>query len=228
MRIAFVGAGEVAVRTAELLVKRGHEVVIIENDQDKIDDLSDTLDCSFLHGDGSKPAILHEVGPEQTDVLFCLTDSDQANLISSLVGRSLGFKRVIPSIQDPEFEGICRELHLKDTIVPSRTISRYLADMVEGVDILELSTVIKGEARFFTFTVDEEKGKSLADLDLPKNARIICYYRDGQFTLADQETTLRKGDETVILAHSEVIGDLRERWNPKQTMTTAHHDAKKM
>jgi trk system potassium uptake protein len=216
MRIAFVGAGEVALRTAELLIERGHEVVIIENDQDKIDELSDALDCSFLHGDGSNPAILREVGPEQTDVLFCLTDSDQVNLISSLVGRSLGFKRVIPSIQDPEFEGICWELDLKDTILPSRTISRYLADMVEGVDILELSTVIKGEARFFTFTVDKENEKRVADLDLPKNARIICYYRDGQFTLADQDTTLRKGDETVILAHSEVIGDLRERWNPKQ------------
>jgi trk system potassium uptake protein len=217
MRIAFVGAGEVTLRTAELLIERGHEVVIIENDQDKIDELSDALDCSFLHGDGSNPAILREVGPEQTDVLFCLTDSDQVNLISSLVGRSLGFKRVIPSIQDPEFEGICWELDLKDTILPSRTISRYLADMVEGVDILELSTVIKGEARFFTFTVDKENEKRVADLDLPKNARIICYYRDGQFTLADQDTTLRKGDETVILAHSEVILDLRERWNPKQT-----------
>jgi len=214
MRIAFVGAGEVAVRTAELLIERGHEVIIIENDQEKIDALSDTLDCSFLHGDGSKPAILREVGPEQTDVLFCLTDSDQANLISSLVGRSLGFKRVIPSIQDPEFEGICWELDLKDTILPSRTISR---DMVEGLDILELSTVIKGEARFFAFTVDKEKEKSVADLELPKNAKVICYYRDGRFSLAHDETKLRKGDEMVILTHSENIGELRERWEPKQS-----------
>jgi len=217
MRIAFVGAGEVTVRTAELLIERSHEVIIIENDQEKIEALSDTLDCSFLRGDGSKPAILREVGPEQTHVLFCLTDSDQANLISSLVGRSLGFKRVITSIQDPEFEGICRELDLKDTILPSRTISRYLADMVEGLDILELSTVIKGETRFFAFTVDKEKEKTVADLELPKNAKVICYYRSGRFSLAEDETKLRKGDEMVILTHSENIGELRERWQPKQS-----------
>jgi trk system potassium uptake protein len=101
--------------------------------------------------------------------------------------------------------------------LPSRTISRYLADMVEGVDILELSTVIKGEARFFAFTVDGEEGKKVTDLDLPKKARVICYYRDGRFSLADETTKLRKGDEMVVLAHSEVIGDLRERWNPKRT-----------
>jgi len=105
MRIAFVGAGELTVRSAELLIKRGHEVIIIENEEEKIDALSEILDCSFLHGDGSKPAILREVGPEQTDVLFCLTNNDQANLISSLVGRSLGFKRVIPSIEDPSILG---------------------------------------------------------------------------------------------------------------------------
>ncbi|MCF8143607.1 MAG: TrkA family potassium uptake protein [Deltaproteobacteria bacterium] len=216
MRIAFVGAGEITVRTAELLIERGHEVIIIENNPEKIEELSDILDCSFLNGDGSKPAILREVGPDQTDVLFCLSDSDQANLISSLVGRSLGFKRVIPSLQDPEFEGICRELDLKDAIVPSRTISRYLADMVEGVDILELSTVIKGEARFFTFTVDKEKGKRIAELDLPGNARVVCYYREGRFSLADEETSLRKGDEMVILTHSESIPDLTERWRLKE------------
>ncbi len=215
MRIAFVGAGEVTVRTAELLIKRGHEVIIIENNADKIDELSDLLDCSFLKGDGSKPAILREVGPDQTDVLFCLSDSDQANLISSLVGRSLGFKRVIPSLEDPEFEGICRELGLNDAIVPSRTISRYLSDMVEGRDILELSTAIKGEARFFTFTVDSEKGKSIADLDLPEKSRAVCFYREGRFSLTDDKSRLQKGDEVVILTHSECINDLTERWFPE-------------
>lgn len=217
MRIVFIGAGEVTVRTAELLIERGHEVIIVENNEQKIEALSDILDCSFLRGDGSNPAVLREVAPEQTDVLFCLTDSDQANLISSLVGRSLGFKRVIPSLQDPEFEGICRELNLKDTIMPSRTTSRYLADMVEGVDVLELSLVIKGEARFFTFTVDQEKGKNIADLDLPEKARVICYYREKQFYLAEDKTKLIKGDEIVILTHSECLQDLRERWNPKET-----------
>ncbi len=216
MRIAFVGASEFTVRTAELLIKRSHEVIIIEKDENKIDDLSDSMDCSFLKGDGSNPAILQEVGPDQTDVLFCLSDSDQENLISSLVGRSLGFKRVIPSIQNPDFEVICSELKLQDTILPSRTISRYLADMVEGLDILELSTVIKGEARFFTFIVDEEKGKKIIDLDLPDNAKVVCFYRDGHFMLARDETKLKKDDEIVILTHSKNLSDLKERWNKNQ------------
>jgi trk system potassium uptake protein TrkA len=215
MRIAFIGAGEITVRTAEHLIERGNEVVIIEQDKQRVEELSNELDCSFLNGDGSRPNILREVDPQQTDVLFCLTDNDQINLIASLVGRSLGFKKVITSIQDPEFEKICQELDLENTIVPSRTISRYLADMVMGLDILELSTVIKNEARFFTITADRDDAGAVAELDLPAKAKVVCYYRDNHFFLADPETRLRKGDEVVILTHSENLPALRERWQPK-------------
>jgi trk system potassium uptake protein TrkA len=215
MRVAFVGAGEMSLRTAELLIARGHQVIIIETNREKIDEISEDFDCSFLNGDGSKPPILREVNPEQTDALFCLTDSDQANLIASLVGRSLGFKRVITRIQDPEFEVICRELGLQDTIIPSRTIGRYLADMLEGLDILELSTVIRGEARFYSFSARKEDAVTVAELNLPERAKVVCYYRGGRFYLADEKTGLREKDEIVILTHSENLQALRDRWEPK-------------
>jgi len=177
--------------------------------------LSEEMDCSFLQGDGSRPDILREVNPERTDFLFCLTDSDQHNVIASLVGRSLSFKRVVTSIGDPQFEVICHELGLKDTIIPSRTISRYLVDLVGGGENVELSTVIKDKARFFTWIAKEEDAIAAKDLKLPAEAKVICYYRDGNFSHADQDTTFRIGDEIVVLTHSKNMPALRERWQPE-------------
>jgi trk system potassium uptake protein TrkA len=215
MRTVFVGAGKVSIGTAKALIKKGHEVVIIETDKARIDELSEEMDCSFLQGDGSQPNILREVNPAQTDVLYCLTNSDQANVIASLIGRSLGFKRVVTSIGDPQFEGICHELGLKDTIIPSRTISRYLEDMVGGTENVDLSAVIKDEARFFTFTANEEDAVPVKELKLPAEARAVCYYRDGKFSHADEETTFRIGDEVVVLTHSKNMPALQKRWEPK-------------
>ncbi|MBU1233641.1 MAG: TrkA family potassium uptake protein [Proteobacteria bacterium] len=215
MRTVFIGAGQVSIETAKALVKNGHEVIIIETDKAKIDELSEEMDCSFLQGDGSRPNVLREVNPAQTDFLFCLTNSDQANLIASLVGRSLGFKRVVTSIGDPQFEVICHELGLEDTIIPSRTISRYLEDMVGGRGNADLSTVIKGEARFFTLIAKEEDAVAAKNLKLPADAKAICYYRDGTFSHADEETTFRQGDEIVILTHSKNLPALHERWQLK-------------
>ena len=204
------------IETAKALVKKGHEVIIIETDKAKIDELSEEMDCSFLQGDGSRPDILREVNPEQSDILFCLTDSDQANVIASLVGRSLGFKRVVTSIRDEQFDVICHELGLKDTIIPSRTITRYLVDLVAGGENAELSTVIKDEARFFILIAGEEDAVAAKDLRLPAAAKVICYYRDGKFSHADEDTTFRIDDEVVILTHSKNMPALQERWQPKQ------------
>lgn len=119
-----------------------------------------------------------------------------------------GFKRVVTSIHDPQFEGICHELGLKDTIIPSRTISRFLEDMVGVGENVELSTTIKDEARFFTLIAKGEDTVAAKDLKLPAEAKVICYYRDGKFSHADEETTFRIDDEIVILTHSKKI------WQP--------------
>lgn len=216
MRIAFVGAGEVTVMTAQALIKQKHEVIIIESNREKIERLSEELDCSFLHGDGGKPAILLEAGPKQTDILFCLSDNDQANLIASLVGRSLGFSRVVTSIEDPDFENICRELGLKETIVPARTTSRHLQNMVRGLDAVELSTVLKDEARFFTFIVEKQDAKTVEALELPEGSRVICFYRNEKFNFSNNETALRQDDEVIVLTHSKNLKSLKERWSPKE------------
>jgi trk system potassium uptake protein TrkA len=215
MRIVFIGAGEISIETATVLVTKGHEVVIVETDKNRIEELSDEMDCSFLHGDGSRPDLLREVNPAQTDILFCLTDNDQANVIASLVGRSLGIKRVVTSVREMQFENVCHELGLKDTIVPYRTISRYLVDMVSGHENVYLSSVLKDEARFFSFIARDEHAVTLKELELPADARVVLFYRDDKFVFADEEASLCAGDEIVILTHSRNLGELERRYLQK-------------
>lgn len=215
MRAVFIGAGAIAVMAARTLVKRGHEVVIVERDKERIDVLAEELDCGYIHGDGSKPAILREADPAQTDFLFCLTDNDQSNILASLVGKSLGFKRMVTRIEDPEFEHICIGLGLEDTIVPARTIGRYLADMFAGHDLLELSAMIKDEARVFSFVVKEDDAGKISALDLPRDSRVICCYRDDTFILPEPEDEVDVDDEVVVITHSRNVPDLEKRWGAR-------------
>lgn len=216
MRLVFSGAGPMTTMAVQVLMEQGHEVIIIELDKDKIDSLSEKLDCSFLHGDAAKPAILSQVDPKNCDFLFCLTNSDQANIITALLGRSMGFKRVVTSIEDGELESLCSELGLQDTIIPVRTMSQHLVNMVRGLDNIELSTLLRHDARFFTFVADKKEEGTAAELDLPDEARMVFYYRDEKFHFADEESKIKKDDEIVILTHSTQLPELNERWNPKQ------------
>ena len=215
MRAVFIGASALSVMTARFLLGRGHEVVVIEKDKEAIDALSTELDCGFLHADGSKPAVLREADPEHTDVLFCLTGSDQANIISSLVGRSLGFGRVVTKINDPEFEHICIGLGLEDMIIPARTVGRHLAEMFEGFNPLEISAMIKAEARVFSFVAREADARPIAALELPDKTRVICIYRDEKFLLPEGGDDLKAGDEVVLITHVRNLPALIKRWTAK-------------
>lgn len=208
MRAVFLGASTLATTTARYLLKRGHEVVLIEREQSLIDALAEDMDCGFIHGDGSKPAILSEADPAGTDALFCLTDSDQTNIIASLVGRSLGFSRVVTRIADSEFEHICLELGLEDTIIPSRTIGRYLADLFEGRNPLELSTMIRDDARVFSFVVSPDQAGPVEALSLPERTRVVCIYRGRELILPDESAALQAEDEVVIISHRGSLGEL--------------------
>jgi len=214
MRAVFIGINPYTLATARAALAHGDEVVVVERDRARIDELAQEVDCGFIHGDGTHPQILKECGPKQADFLFCLTDSDQTNIIASLVGRSLGFGRVITRIDDPQFERICTELGLVDTIVPSQTIGRHLADLLHGRNPLEISSLIKGDARVFAFVAGKDEAGSVADLKLPDQTGVVCIYREGRYRVADADTELKADDEVVLITHADRLPELQERWKP--------------
>lgn len=210
MRVVLIGASSVAIATAKMLLKSFRDVVIIERDKARIDALSESLDCGFLHGDGSNPAILREAAPTETDLLLCLTDHDQDNILASLVGRSLGFRRIVTKIEDPEFQHICAELGLADTIIPDLNTARTLADLVAGQGATELSAAIRGEVRFYSFVARDEDAGTAGRIELPQGARIVIVYRGEDFLIADAKTKIAAGDEIVVLTHSKNLPKLQE------------------
>ena len=78
MRAVFIGAGSLAVVTAKLIRERGEEVVIIEQDKERIDALAEQIDCGFLYGDGSKEKVEGVVlAGDTATVTHTFSDNDQ-------------------------------------------------------------------------------------------------------------------------------------------------------
>lgn len=214
MRVVVVGASREALVMIRLLLDRGWDVILVEEDQERIDALKEEFDCAFLHGDGTRPTILKEADPREEDILLTLTHSDQVNLLASLVGRSLGFGRVVTAVHDEDLQELCDQLGLEQTVLPDRTIGHYLADLVDDPGILHLRAVIRGAARFFTFVAGEDEAGPVEELDLPEDSRLVCLYREGELVLADQRTSLEPGDEVILLTHRRHLDELEERWRP--------------
>lgn len=216
MRVTFVGASHLAVQTARLLIERGHEVVVVDQDHEKIEALGDELDCGLVVGDGSRPAVLEQLAPEKTDHLLCVGERDESNVLAALVGRELGCARVVPKVDDPALEPICAKLGLDEVIVPDHEIALRLVDLVEGRSTPDLAAVVQSGLRFLSFGVPKDV-TDVAGLGLPDGARAIARNRGDESTLVDDASRFEKGDVLVVIAEEDLIESLRERFHPESS-----------
>jgi len=227
MRVVLIGASSLAVHTAGVLIEHGHQVLIIEKNKERIDALSEHLDCAFLHGDGSMPDLLREADPPHTDVLMCLTSHDQTNIIAGLMARNLGYERVVTVIEDADFESLCDELGLKETFIPLRKISHQLAELVEEPAAAPaLDTLFKHDAVLRSLVLGEGD-YTLEALELPEGSRVAGFYREQALLFPDAQTGFEAGDELLILAREESLKALDKRLSDLQvdsdeSANTAH------
>lgn len=132
MRIVFIGASLLARTSTKMFLEAGHEVVIIEKDLAVIDEYAEDYDCSFLHGDGSRPSVLLDVDPGATDCLYCVSNDDTANVLAAVVARTMDFDRVVVRIEDQDLLSVCEQLKLENVIVPDVEVAKRLINFAEG------------------------------------------------------------------------------------------------
>ncbi|MFC6673082.1 potassium channel family protein [Marinobacterium aestuariivivens] len=212
MRVVLIGTNPLTLATARMLQDEGVDVILIERDKERIEQLSEQLDCGFLHGDAGSPDVLKEAEPENTDALFSLLDNEQTNIIVALVARSLKFSRVVPLVAESQFERICTELGLADTVAPNRAVARHLVNQIRGEKSLELAAIIHRDAEVFSFIVTQDEAGPLADFSLPKATRIICLYRHEKLVLPEETDRLAADDEVIVITRPSRLDELKRLW----------------
>lgn len=138
MRIVLVGATPMSVEAARRFVKAGEDVILIDPDRSRFEELAGDLDIAFIEGDGARPEVLKEANPADVDLLYALADDDKVNIIAALVGRACGIERVIPKIEDRDYHPIAKQIGLEERVDPDHFIAKSLVRLArEGDDGLE-------------------------------------------------------------------------------------------
>jgi len=103
MKIIIAGAGDVGFHLAKLLSYESQDTYIIDFDGEKLDYINNHLDVITKKGDATSIKLLKEIGIEKADLLIAVTDSQNTNFTISVIGKSLGAKKTIARIDNPEF-----------------------------------------------------------------------------------------------------------------------------
>ncbi|MGK0448452.1 MAG: trk system potassium uptake protein TrkA [Polaribacter sp.] len=107
MKIIIAGAGDVGFHLAKLLSYESQDTYIIDFDGEKLEYLNSHLDVITKKGDATSIKLLKEIGIDSADLLIAVTDSQNTNFTISVIGKSLGAKKTIARIDNPEFLNDC-------------------------------------------------------------------------------------------------------------------------
>jgi len=103
MKIIIAGAGDVGFHLAKLLSYESQDTYIIDFDGERLEYINNHLDVITKKGDATSIKLLKEIGIEKADLLIAVTDSQNTNFTISVIGKSLGAKKTIARIDNPEF-----------------------------------------------------------------------------------------------------------------------------
>ena len=103
MKIIIAGAGDVGFHLAKLLSYESQDTYIIDFDGEKLEYLNNHLDVITKKGDATSIQLLKDIGIDSADLLLAVTDSQNTNFTISVIGKSLGVKKTIARIDNPEF-----------------------------------------------------------------------------------------------------------------------------
>jgi len=212
MRILISGGGDLGRITAERLSNAGHDLRVIEESSEVCERIADEADIMVLCGDGTRPDMLEKAEVERADIVIALSGNDNANLITALIAREYGVKRVIIKLDDPSFNIVCHKLGIEEIINPKVATARHISNLIHEPHAIDISTLVGGSIRVFTAIIKsgDLAGKRISELELPEDCLPVVLKREAEFLIVKSDVKLLEGDSLQLLCEEKSLERLRE------------------
>jgi trk system potassium uptake protein TrkA len=202
MHIVIAGAGEVGYNLAKVLCEH-HDVYVLEIDERKIETLSN-LNVSVVKGNSANLNVLKSVGVDRADVFLAVTGNDEVNMLSGVLARRLGARKVVVRVGNPEYvdKPVIRDHPLGFDLVvcPQLVLANEIANILMIPGFVEFITLSGGEANVFEVKAGRGiAGKTISNLNLPKNVLVVAIFRGEEIVIPRGETVIEEGDVLVVL-----------------------------
>ena len=218
MYVVIIGGGRVGKDLARLLMPEGHDVVLLEKDEELSETLSKQFDALIINGDGTDVEYLKDAGLNKADVLVSVTGDDKTNLIAAQLAEKM-FKvpNVIARVNDPKNEGVFANLGVENTVSTTRASSMKIKNMLG--DSRVVLTVGGKDAQVMDIKVKEGAPiahKQIKEAGLPKGSIIVSILRNDNTLIPDGKTVLRPGDIVTILARLNTADHVKKLFDKKK------------
>jgi trk system potassium uptake protein len=213
MYIIVGGGGDIGYYLTKNLLKRGHEVLLLEKSQARYQTLKEELGQAVVRGDACEARIMEEVGVSRADLVIAVTGDDEDNIvICQMAKRHFKVDRTIARLNNPKHEEVFRKLGI-DTVSPTQAILSMIEAELPSTHYVPLMTLKNAGLEIIEMRIPTDSpivGKMLRDINLPRSCNLALIIRDKQFIIPNAETSIDADDEVYALVSREGEEALRQ------------------
>ena len=203
-RVVIAGGGNIGVRLA-LALEQTNQVKIIERDPKRARVISEQVNKAIvLVGDAADEELLLEENVDNVDVFCALTNSEEANILSSMLAKRLGAHKVMALINRASYVDLVESGSIDIAISPQQvTIGSLLAHVRRG-DVVKVHSLRRGAAEAIEAIAHGSEaeshvvGRKIEEIDLPKGAAIVALVRNDQVIMAHHDTVINTDDHVIL------------------------------
>jgi trk system potassium uptake protein TrkA len=202
--IVIAGGGRIGLRLASKLEDDNH-VKLIEKSTARAKKLSEILESTIvLKGDSSDDALLKEENIDNNDVFVATTNSEEANILSAMVAKKMGSKKVMALINKDSFSGLMETDSIDIAISAEQiTVSSLLSHIRKG-DVVKVHSLKRGGAEALEAIAHSHEhsnvvGKMVGDINLPEGSFITAIVSSqGEIKTVHHTTFIEEDDHVVV------------------------------
>ncbi|MGH8993192.1 MAG: potassium channel family protein [Acidimicrobiia bacterium] len=222
MRVAIAGAGNVGQFIANDLADTGHSVLLIEQNPAVVARSQPNMSGSREGGgslewrtaDACEVSSLREAELDKVEVVVAATGDDEDNLVISLLAKQeFAVPRVIARVNHPKNEWLFNETWGVDVSVSTPHLILALTEEAVSVgSLVKLFSLERGHAGLVEATLAGDApvlGKTIAELNIPRDATIVAVVREGHVIVPRGDTGFQQGDEVLALVTPDSEDDVR-------------------
>jgi len=218
MNIMIAGAGTVGYSLAQTLSHK-HDVIVIDKDISKLNKLEEDIDILVLHGDIENPKTYQFLNIDETDLFIAVTDSDEANLLSTLIVEDVvDVKRKIIRLKNDGFlkSHVLEKLAIEYAVFPDITTANKVKGLFTFPKANNVKTFHQTKHKLISIRVqyDTEVLYSVGEF-INENVSIIGIEREKSFFVPDKGTSIHKDDLVYLFGHIDAIEEIASKLDEK-------------
>jgi trk system potassium uptake protein TrkA len=217
-RVVIAGAGNIGFRLARALEDRV-QVKLIERSMDRSRRAAETLrNTLVLTGDAADEELLLEENIDDADVFIAVTNAEEANILSAMLAKKLGARRVMALINKPSYSELMEGGRIDIAISPQTITIGALLEHVRRGDVVRVHSLRRGAAEAMEAIVHADTreskiaGRRIDEIDLPEGTTIGAIVRGEQVLMAHHDTVIEAEDHVILFLtdrrHVEEVGRL--------------------